>query len=350
MKFYSLNRKSFTTSPLLVLGLAAGFMSSSLGSVEGVGVDESIYFSTQEAFENEAFPFAIKAGTVPSFTETDDVDAPFSKVAVSSSLTEFASDFIPVQAGETLYGEIWAKRELGSVGASGKIYYGISRFDKDKKYISQNAGLDYFVVSQTHVPQDGEWKRYSGEVTLPESHNPYSGSDGGAVRYVKVYVIVNYSQGTIPTYWGGVLLRRVTAFRDAGDVAFHGNVGIGIDDPGHELDVVGTIRAHEVIVEAGTADYVFEDGYKLRTLDEVEAHIAQHGHLPGVPSAADVARAGVSVGDSQRILLEKVEELTLYAIQQERRLESQREVMLKKDNRINDLESRMGRFEALLSR
>gem|GEM_PF-3348306 len=87
------------------------------------------------------------------------------------------------------------------------------------------------------------------------------------------------------------------------------------------LDANGTIRAKKVIVDTNWADYVFEDGYELRSLDEVARHIEEKGHLPGVPSAEEVESKGISLGDSQRILLEKIEELTLYIIKLEKRIE-----------------------------
>jgi hypothetical protein len=95
----------------------------------------------------------------------------------------------------------------------------------------------------------------------------------------------------------------------------NGNVGIGTTNPTNKLEVNGTIRAKEVIVETtGWSDYVFAPGYKLAPLSEVETHIATNGHLPGIPSAAEVAEKGVSVGDMQAKLLAKVEELTLHMI------------------------------------
>lgn len=100
----------------------------------------------------------------------------------------------------------------------------------------------------------------------------------------------------------------------------NGNIGIGTNTPSNKLDVVGTIRAEEIIVETGWSDYVFEDGYDLPSLEEVEAHIETNGHLPGIPSAEEVAEKGVSLGDSQRMLLEKVEELVLYTIELNKRL------------------------------
>jgi hypothetical protein len=98
-----------------------------------------------------------------------------------------------------------------------------------------------------------------------------------------------------------------------------GYVGIGTASPTNELAVNGTVKAKEVIVTLdGWADYVFEPGYALASLEQVEDYIDAHGHLPGVPSATEVGRGGVSLGAMQIKLLEKVEELTLHMIRLER--------------------------------
>jgi hypothetical protein len=105
-----------------------------------------------------------------------------------------------------------------------------------------------------------------------------------------------------------------------------GNVGIGTTNPTHKLAVNGTIKAKEVIVETtGWSDYVFADDYALQPLAQVEAHIKEHKHLPGIPSASTVASNGVNVGDMQAALLAKVEELTLHLIAQEKELARLRE-------------------------
>lgn len=101
-----------------------------------------------------------------------------------------------------------------------------------------------------------------------------------------------------------------------------GNVGIGTVSPTERLSVNGRIRAKEVIVETNWADHVFASNYRLLSLPEVEQHIQKAGHLPGVPSAIEVAEKGVSVGDMQAVLLAKVEELTLHLIEQEKRIKS----------------------------
>lgn len=78
----------------------------------------------------------------------------------------------------------------------------------------------------------------------------------------------------------------------------------------------GILRSREIIVDALTwSDYVFEPNYKLRSLDEVKAYIAENGHLPNVPSTAEVTENGVNLAKTDAILLEKIEELTLYILQ-----------------------------------
>ena len=94
-----------------------------------------------------------------------------------------------------------------------------------------------------------------------------------------------------------------------------GNVGMGTTNPGsYKLAVSGKIRAKEVVVETGWSDFVFEEDYYLMPLPEVERYIAEYQHLPDVPSAEEVAANGLALGESQALLLQKVEELTLYMI------------------------------------
>ncbi len=107
-----------------------------------------------------------------------------------------------------------------------------------------------------------------------------------------------------------------------------GNVGIGTADPGsYRLAVNGSVRAKEVVVETGWSDFVFEPDYDLPTLAEVEAHIAQKGHLQDIPSAAEVAEKGISLGAMDAKLLQKIEELMLYTLAQQKEIMS-----LKKEN------------------
>lgn len=101
-----------------------------------------------------------------------------------------------------------------------------------------------------------------------------------------------------------------------------GRVGIGgVSYPENALEVNGTIRAKEIKVETGWADFVFAPDYNLPSLREVESHIKEHRHLPGIPTEAEVKKNGANLGEMNVKLLQKVEELTLYMIQQNKEIE-----------------------------
>lgn len=103
----------------------------------------------------------------------------------------------------------------------------------------------------------------------------------------------------------------------------NGNVGIGTSGPQSLLSVNGKITAKEVqVTTSGWADFVFEENYKLLSLAEVENHIKKNKHLPEVPSAKEVKEAGINLGEMDAKLLQKIEELTLYIIQQDKRIET----------------------------
>lgn len=105
------------------------------------------------------------------------------------------------------------------------------------------------------------------------------------------------------------------------DLFVNGTAGIGTSpDPAYKLAVNGNIRAKEIIVETGWADFVFEKDYHLPSLSEVEMHILENGHLKDIPSAATVEKEGVNLGNISARLLQKIEELTLYSIEMEKRL------------------------------
>jgi len=117
------------------------------------------------------------------------------------------------------------------------------------------------------------------------------------------------------TYAGGWYDRMI--------ISNSGNVGIGTANPNNRLDVNGTIHSKEVKVDmTGWSDFVFKKEYYLPTLEEVEKHIAEKGHLENIPCEEEVLKNGINVGEMNSKLLQKIEELTLYVIE------------LKKENEI----------------
>lgn len=99
----------------------------------------------------------------------------------------------------------------------------------------------------------------------------------------------------------------------------------------------GITRAREIIINNNQPwpDYVFEQNYKLKSLDEVESFILKNGHLPNVPSAKEIQEKGVNVAEMNRVLLEKVEELTLHLIEQQKQLKEQAQKITELETKMN---------------
>lgn len=105
--------------------------------------------------------------------------------------------------------------------------------------------------------------------------------------------------------------------------AVDGNVGIGTGNTaGYKLAVNGFVRAKKVVVETGWSDFVFYDDYRLMPLLEVEQHIKEQGHLPEIPAASEIETNGADVGRLLQLQMQKIEELTLYIIEQNKRIEA----------------------------
>ncbi len=145
----------------------------------------------------------------------------------------------------------------------------------------------------------------------------YQGWDADGV-YLAGYNAINAPgvRSTRRIYMGGAGTETLVA-----DLATQ-RVGIGVTlaeiPAGYTLAVDGRVICEELRVRnsASWPDYVFEANYELPSLKTVQQHIQEKGHLPGIPSAAEVAaQGGMEVGEMQRLLLEKVEQLTLYSIE-----------------------------------
>lgn len=121
-----------------------------------------------------------------------------------------------------------------------------------------------------------------------------------------------------------------------------GNIGIGTENPKAKLDVRGKIIADEVEIKVNKgADFVFEPDYNLKSLSEVEAFVKDKKHLPEIPSEKQMQEDGVNVNEMQIKLLQKVEELTLYLIEQEK-------LLLKQSEQIESLEKKNSELEKLI--
>jgi hypothetical protein len=133
--------------------------------------------------------------------------------------------------------------------------------------------------------------------------------------------------GLYTTTYNGGLQSRIERLT----ISDVGNVGIGNNNPDAKLTVTGQVHAQEVkvTVAAPGPDYVFEKDYKLTSLEEIKNYIDQNKHLPEVPSAKEMEKNGIQLGEMNMLLLKKIEELTLYVIEQQKQIEILKQVINK---------------------
>ena len=157
----------------------------------------------------------------------------------------------------------------------------------------------------------GDGQAYTGT-----TYGVYGSASGSTGTRVGVYGTA--SGGT--NNWAGYF---------SGNTIVTGNLQVGLNAAsGYKVAVDGKVICEELVVQNSTAwpDYVFEPDYALRSLEDVSAFISAEGHLPGVPTAEEVAANGIATGAMQAVMMEKIEELTMYVIALERQLETMREI------------------------
>ena len=131
-----------------------------------------------------------------------------------------------------------------------------------------------------------------------------------------------------------------------GNILTDANIGIGTSNftdgaDTYRLSVKGKIRAEEIKVYNTWADYVFSPAYELPSLKQVENYITQNGHLPNVPSAKEITEKGLPLGEMAKIQQEKIEELTLYLIQQNKEIEEQKQYLIQQNKEMQELKAQV---------
>jgi len=168
-----------------------------------------------------------------------------------------------------------------------------------------------------------------------------AGNDWGSTRLhdaISLNGAFQSPQVDTRTWWERDADQDIQSWGSAATTYFtinQGNVGIGIINPQNKLDVNGTIHSKQVKVDlTGWADYVFKPTYHLPTLAEIKTYIDKNHHLPDMPSEAEIAKDGVNLGEMNKVLVKKVEELTLYLIEKDKIQIEQKEVNRKQSAQL----------------
>ncbi|MEJ5092114.1 hypothetical protein GEO21_18955 [Sphingobacterium faecium] len=218
-------------------------------------------------------------------------------------------------------------------------------------YLFSNASGVYF-----HIPSISSSGAYTPKILLANEDGKVIIFIDDKVSHQKLYINA-FSGLNKPTYYTGwtIVDEPLTGSNTVepiyknsfkGEITLPGgkwtsagNVGIGTDVPKEKLSVNGNIRAHQIKVEtANWPDYVFEEDYDLPSLNTTAEFIKANKHLPGVPTAKEVEEDGVSVGEMNKILLQKIEELTLHLIEKDKQAKNH-------ESEINKLKEKIERIE-----
>lgn len=182
-----------------------------------------IYDTTPALFEGR-----LLASSGCSIVNAPDNNAPFGKVwYCTSNIAWYPGETMYFTPGETICVESWIMRPSGATGTAGVYYLGIRFKDKQGKAVNSNAGTIYMTDhSGWTCPADGTWYRRYAEYTIPKSHTAYNGSDGGGYYSGDIRLLINYSSGTIPTYYGGFRIYRKYTAPNADTIdGYHISVG-----------------------------------------------------------------------------------------------------------------------------
>ena len=158
--------------------------------------------------------------------------------------------------------------------------------------------------------------------------NGYPQGGYAGIKNISLNFMMHYNQDIGNSKYAAMSIRH------------NGDVGIGTTTPREKLSVNGNIRSKEIKVDAENwPDFVFTKDYKKLSLSDLEAYIQQNKHLPGMPSAAEVEKNGIALGEMNKVLLQRLEELTLHLIEKDKQINSQQSEMSKVIKKLNDQET-----------
>ncbi len=211
-------------------------------------------------------------------------------------------------------GVLWSGYFTGNARFDGQVGVGVSP-GSFANFHSQTASFlrsGYFYNSMTSA--ETTFAIYAGAFGTGSGDKRGGSFDASGGTGTNIAIRANAVGGT--TNWAGYFA--------AGNVYVLNNLYLGDEGgaTGYRLSVDGKIMCEELKVQNSTSwpDFVFSENYDLMSIKVLDQHIKEHQHLPGIPSAAQLADEGIMIGDMQKRMMQKIEELTLYIIAQDKRI------------------------------
>jgi len=245
----------------------------------------------------------------------------------------------------SVIGEYWTANSIGET-----TYYIANRGGLTvNEVITGGSGLETSVLQ---CYQNGSV--YSFYLYLPSSTNYYSLMIGGWLMAgpsaSAATTVTIAGQNTVPAGTNITSSMTINPFMTtdaAGDIS----IGTATHPAGYKFAVNGGIEATAMTVKAygSWPDYVFKKGYGMPALNEVEKYVELNHHLPEIPSAADIEKNGLNLGEMNRLLVKKVEELTLYLIDKDNQIKEQTEELSAQKKKVQLQEQRIERLESQLN-
>jgi hypothetical protein len=323
------------SGPSVTTGGGNSFLGSSSGSANTTG-SENVYLGVNSGYLNTAGIRNNFVGVNAGFNNTASYNNFFGYMSGFSNTTGTANSFFGSQAGganTTGSQNIFMGSASGNANTIGGdntfVGWAVGPANTTGNYNSffgRSAG-----TGNTTGTTNTIIGALAGQFNTTGSGNVFLGFTAGSAETGSNKLYISNSSTASPLIWGDF---GTTQLKLQGKVGIGGNgtTGFGsipttagsVNVSAYNLFVKGGILTDEVRVALNStwADYVFASDYNLKPLSEVEAFITKNKHLPNVPSAAQVKEDGINVADMAKIQQEKIEELTLYIIAQNKRIEA----------------------------